>query len=102
MSVLLYLCTMKNDVTIIIWKKTKATGCKKVFWDLNCNSENWAGVKALITQPHKKKCQNPRSRPCTPYVFGVAESKSGVDLVPSPQDQRHFKVKSKKLRATMF
>ena len=39
---------MKNDVTIIIWQKTRANGCKKVF----SNSENWAVVKALFAMPN--------------------------------------------------
>ena len=53
MSVLLYLCTMKNDTTIIIWQKRRANGCKKVFWDLNCISENWAVVKVLSVMPNQ-------------------------------------------------
>ena len=53
MSALLYLCTMKNDVTIIDWQKTRVNGCKKVFWGLNYNFEIWAEVKALFVMPNQ-------------------------------------------------
>ena len=35
-------------------------------------------ISVLITQPREKQVLSPEFRPCILYIFGIAESKSGV------------------------
>ena len=48
-----------------------------------------------ITQPHQKKNPVHRTRHIYLYVFGVAESESGVGFTSSGQSQGYLKVKSR-------